>query len=195
MIEDALVLDDLDIYREVGHDAALVESFSVAVTDGQLNLEFLHEIEYPIISAIEIISQELTPDTDGDGVADNEDNCPNTYNPGQADSDGDGVGDACESVENTVIRVNAGGGDYVDGRGNLWSADYGYNTGNIRSNLHRTPLAVPLMILCMKANGGTPQPVRSFSIASMFPRGTTLLTSILLIFSMVRPGLESGSLT
>ena len=59
VIEDELVLDDLDIYREVGHDAALVESFSVAVTDGQLNLEFLHEIENPIISAIEILSSQL----------------------------------------------------------------------------------------------------------------------------------------
>ena len=131
MIEDELVLDDLDIYREVGHDAALIKSFSVAVTDGQLNIELLHEIEDPKISAIEIISQELTPDSDGDGVPDTQDNCPKTYNPGQADSDGDGVGDACDShsVGRTMIRINAGGGDYVDGSGNLWSADSGYNTG------------------------------------------------------------------
>jgi hypothetical protein len=36
-------------------------------------------------------------DSDGDGVLDNEDNCPNTPNQDQADSDGDGVGDACET--------------------------------------------------------------------------------------------------
>jgi len=36
-------------------------------------------------------------DTDGDGIGDLCDNCPNTYNPDQADSDGDGIGDACES--------------------------------------------------------------------------------------------------
>lgn len=36
-------------------------------------------------------------DSDGDGVPDSEDNCPNTYNPDQADSDGDGVGDACDT--------------------------------------------------------------------------------------------------
>ena len=37
-------------------------------------------------------------DDDGDTIFDNEDNCPNTYNPDQADSDGDGIGDACDEV-------------------------------------------------------------------------------------------------
>jgi len=36
-------------------------------------------------------------DTDGDGVADALDNCPQDPNPGQADTDGDGVGDACDN--------------------------------------------------------------------------------------------------
>jgi hypothetical protein len=35
-------------------------------------------------------------DSDGDGVADADDNCPNVANPDQADTDGDGTGDACE---------------------------------------------------------------------------------------------------
>ena len=37
------------------------------------------------------------PDSDGDGITDPSDNCPDVSNPGQADSDGDGVGDACEA--------------------------------------------------------------------------------------------------
>jgi ribosomal protein L7/L12 len=35
-------------------------------------------------------------DTDGDGIPDSQDNCPNVANPDQADSNGDGIGDACD---------------------------------------------------------------------------------------------------
>jgi probable HAF family extracellular repeat protein len=38
----------------------------------------------------------MNPDTDGDGVADVEDNCPDEPNPEQADGDGDGLGDVCD---------------------------------------------------------------------------------------------------
>lgn len=48
-------------------------------------------------------------DADGDGELDWNDNCPQTYNPGQADGDGDGVGDACD---NCVATQNA---DQSDG--------------------------------------------------------------------------------
>ena len=36
-------------------------------------------------------------DTDGDGVADTSDNCPNVANADQVDVDGDGIGDACDN--------------------------------------------------------------------------------------------------
>ena len=44
-------------------------------------------------------SNEDAPDSDGDSIPDDFDNCPNTYNQDQADSDGDGIGDVCEGVE------------------------------------------------------------------------------------------------
>jgi len=37
-------------------------------------------------------------DSDGDGVPDDADNCPDAANPGQADCDEDGAGDACDPV-------------------------------------------------------------------------------------------------
>jgi hypothetical protein len=40
----------------------------------------------------------IAADTDGDGIADSSDNCPNTYNPQQLDADTDGVGDVCDST-------------------------------------------------------------------------------------------------
>jgi hypothetical protein len=38
-----------------------------------------------------------SPDSDGDGVGDNFDNCQGTPNPDQADADGDGIGDVCDN--------------------------------------------------------------------------------------------------
>jgi hypothetical protein len=38
----------------------------------------------------------VTPDTDGDGILDSADNCPNNCNTQQLDADGDGEGDVCQ---------------------------------------------------------------------------------------------------
>ena len=43
-----------------------------------------------------VVSDEML-DTDGDGIANGVDNCPDVYNPNQYDSDGDNLGDACDN--------------------------------------------------------------------------------------------------
>ncbi|MBU0678513.1 MAG: S8 family serine peptidase [Verrucomicrobia bacterium] len=47
-----------------------------------------------IRTAIEFIRSSV--DSDGDGINDGADNCPDTFNPSQNDADGDGIGDDCD---------------------------------------------------------------------------------------------------
>ncbi len=54
-IEGDKVLDSFDIFAEVGYQAAAVREFTVAVTDGQLNIDFSARINFPKVSAIEIL--------------------------------------------------------------------------------------------------------------------------------------------
>jgi len=50
-----------------------------------------------------------TTDSDGDGVFDLVDNCPNLANPDQADCDGDGYGDACAIADGVSSDCNENG--------------------------------------------------------------------------------------
>ena len=48
---------------------------------------------------------EMNTDIDEDGIANNDDNCMETYNPDQNDVDGDGKGNACDPCDNANVYV------------------------------------------------------------------------------------------
>ena len=50
---------------------------------------------------------EVNPDRDGDGILNSDDNCPDTFNPDQADADGNDQGDACEPAEEEEEETEA----------------------------------------------------------------------------------------
>jgi len=60
-IEGTKVLQNLDIFAEVGFDKPLVESFTTTVSDGVLDILFSHGVENPKISAIEVIPVSTAP--------------------------------------------------------------------------------------------------------------------------------------
>ncbi len=50
-------------------------------------------------------ANEMNNDTDEDGIDNSDDNCPDVYNPDQADIDGDSAGDACDACDNLNVYV------------------------------------------------------------------------------------------
>jgi large repetitive protein len=62
-VEGQTAISDLDVFAEVGANAALVEEVNTSVVDGQLDIRFVRgPIQEPMVSAIEVIAL-ATPDT------------------------------------------------------------------------------------------------------------------------------------
>ncbi len=75
------------------------------------------------------MSTALITDTDLDGIADTNDNCPATANPTQDDGDGDGVGNACD---NCTLVANADQRDTnSNGYGNMCDGDIDTSGGPV----------------------------------------------------------------
>ena len=92
---------------------------SISIAGGFLDEEaasyiVYDSVEYPSGFSINGGGGTGGTDSDGDGVDDAQDNCPNASNPGQEDTDGDGIGDACDD----------GGGGGPGGGGNAACSSY-----------------------------------------------------------------------
>ncbi|MFC1648708.1 malectin domain-containing carbohydrate-binding protein [Nanoarchaeota archaeon] len=57
-VEEELVLEEYDIFEDVGARTATFKSFEVEVTDGQINILLEHVYQNPKISGIELISKQ-----------------------------------------------------------------------------------------------------------------------------------------
>jgi hypothetical protein len=72
---------------------------------------------YNNIYAQRITLEDGVADTDGDGISDENDNCPDNLNPDQSDVDNDGAGDVCDVCPDDVTDTcdpNASAGEYIE---------------------------------------------------------------------------------
>jgi hypothetical protein len=86
LINQFTILEGMTTELLIDFDA---EESVIETGNGKFQLKPVLKMEAVII--------EDTSDTDGDGVPDDEDNCPETSNPDQEDLDEDGVGAACDA--------------------------------------------------------------------------------------------------
>jgi len=113
-----------------GNEVYTLDGFSIAGKD-QLSLQIRAtdqggdgglSYEQSVIIDIVIV------DSDEDGVADSEDNCPETANPEQEDSDFDGVGDVCDEIDNCDFNIFNEDVTICEGQSTILDAGSGFTS-------------------------------------------------------------------
>ncbi len=112
---------DSKIYK---WDSSSFVEFQTVMTSAARDWEFFQiENEYFLASGnnagVDIYKAQVDGgpiDSDGDGVPNGQDNCPNDANPQQEDSDGDGIGDVCDGPDGSsrasvILPLICEGGD------------------------------------------------------------------------------------
>ncbi|RME46106.1 MAG: hypothetical protein D6795_15850 [Deltaproteobacteria bacterium] len=88
---------------------------------------------------------DCNPDSDGDGIPDATDNCPEIANPFQTDDDGDGIGDACDAARSCKELKELTGDVDPPLPSGVYSIDPDGDAGEIE----------PFAVVCdMERNGG-----------------------------------------
>jgi hypothetical protein len=67
-IENAVAIANLDIFAQAGARTALVKTVTTSVSDGRLDIAFVHRVDNPKVNAIEIVSTNSTPDVTPPGA-------------------------------------------------------------------------------------------------------------------------------
>ena len=101
---DGAFLWQLDLPTEAGIEQYVCSQQPTFTPDSQtayVTTCFLGNVN----SYVYAIDLSLDLDSDGDGIPDIKDNCPNVFNPDQADGDGDGIGDACDDISDSCTAA------------------------------------------------------------------------------------------
>jgi len=139
---------DIAVQNDPGEYGAVV-SFDVSATDNcpdvDVSVNPPSGILFPVgTTVVEITACDATEnvdtcnfniivalnDPDGDGLPNWDDNCPEDYNPDQADTDSNGVGDACCCVNRGNVDDIIGTGGPIDVADLTYMVDYLFQGGN-----------------------------------------------------------------
>ncbi|MCA9524891.1 MAG: thrombospondin type 3 repeat-containing protein, partial [Myxococcales bacterium] len=132
----AIQVDARDL--DVDEDGLTYDCVLTVVDDGEVE-----DVQAFVVQIVNV-------DTDGDGIDDGDDNCPEAANPDQADLDGDGIGDACDDGDgdgvvdgddNCADIANPDQSD-VDGDGQGDACDEEDDGDGIADGIDNCPLAV-----------------------------------------------------
>jgi hypothetical protein len=82
---------EMDISEYADNQPTVYIRFTMGATDGSWQYCGWNIDDLTVVG----IECDMAPDSDGDGIVNNLDNCPTVYNPLQEDNDGDGIGNAC----------------------------------------------------------------------------------------------------
>jgi len=110
------VYDDNDNVDVIVKDVNNNVVTNYTTTLGTLRINIANDFANSGLSEIEFnynnyyVIERALVDTDADGVADINDNCPTVANPGQEEQDGDGLGDACDVCPTDAMNDDDGDG-------------------------------------------------------------------------------------
>lgn len=93
---DGLSLDNDTLNQPIAALKRLISSDGLVLDSGTLMFSDSSGDVLRVTFTVDTIELEVA-DSDGDGILDDADNCPDVANPDQADFDSDGIGDACDT--------------------------------------------------------------------------------------------------